>query len=69
MMPRIPPTVATIPGYSATTGWDPITGIGTPNAANLVPDLVAAAHGVCGAYPQPNERGAPWGPSFRRNQR
>ena len=34
-----------VPGYSATTGWDPITGLGTPNAANLVPDLVAAAHG------------------------
>jgi subtilase family serine protease len=28
-----------IPGYSATTGWDPVTGLGTPNAANLVPDL------------------------------
>lgn len=38
-------TVATIPGYPATTGWDPITGLGTPDAANLVPDLVAAAHG------------------------
>jgi subtilase family serine protease len=34
----------TIPGYPATTGWDPVTGIGTPNAANLVPDLVAASH-------------------------
>jgi subtilase family serine protease len=33
-----------IPGYPATTGWDPITGLGTPNAANLIPDLVAAAH-------------------------
>jgi subtilase family serine protease len=32
-------------GYPATTGWDPITGLGTPNAANLVPDLVAAVHG------------------------
>ena len=32
-------------GYPATTGWDPVTGLGTPNAANLVPDLVAAAHG------------------------
>ncbi|HYL07204.1 MAG TPA: hypothetical protein VEU76_01565, partial [Candidatus Udaeobacter sp.] len=29
----------TIQGYPATTGWDPITGLGTPNAANLVPDL------------------------------
>ncbi len=35
-----------IPGYPATTGWDPITGLGTPNAANLLPDLVLAAHGM-----------------------
>jgi subtilase family serine protease len=35
----------TIPGYSASTGWDPVTGLGTPNAANLLPDLVAAVHG------------------------
>jgi len=28
-----------VPGYSATTGWDPVTGLGTPNAANLVPAL------------------------------
>jgi subtilase family serine protease len=34
-----------VPGYPATTGWDPITGLGTPNAARLVPDLVAAVHG------------------------
>jgi subtilase family serine protease len=34
-----------IPGYPATTGWDPVTGLGTPNAANLVPDLVLAANG------------------------
>src|SRR5436305_5402409 len=34
----------TIPGYPATTGWDPVTGLGTPNAAALVPDLVAASH-------------------------
>ena len=32
-----------VPGYPATTGWDPITGLGTPNAANLIPDLVAAS--------------------------
>jgi subtilase family serine protease len=32
-----------VPGYNATPGWDPITGLGTPNAANLVPDLAAAA--------------------------
>ena len=29
--------------YSATTGWDATTGLGTPNAANLLPDLAAAA--------------------------
>ncbi|GAA2839731.1 S53 family peptidase [Kitasatospora paracochleata] len=33
-----------VPGYPATTGWDPVTGLGTPNAAKLLPDLVAAAH-------------------------
>jgi subtilase family serine protease len=31
----------TIPGYPATTGWDPVTGLGTPNAANLVPALAS----------------------------
>jgi subtilase family serine protease len=31
-----------VPGYPATTGWDPVTGLGTPNAANLLPDLAAA---------------------------
>ena len=30
-----------VPGYPATQGWDPVTGLGTPNAANLLPDLVA----------------------------
>jgi len=33
-----------VPGYPATTGWDPITGLGTPNAAALLPALVAASH-------------------------
>jgi subtilase family serine protease len=33
------------PNYAATTGWDPVTGLGTPNAVNLVPDLVLAVHG------------------------
>ncbi len=37
-------TDPSVPGYSASTGWDPVTGLGTPNAANLVPDLVAASH-------------------------
>jgi subtilase family serine protease len=35
----------TIPGYPATTGWDPITGLGTPNVSVLIPDLVAAVNG------------------------
>ncbi|MEE1782181.1 S53 family peptidase [Streptomyces sp. SP17BM10] len=32
----------TVPGYPATSGWDPITGLGTPDAAKLLPDLVRA---------------------------
>ena len=36
--------VATVPGYPATTGWDPVTRLGTPNAANLLPDLVQAVN-------------------------
>lgn len=35
-----------VPGYPATIGWDPVTGLGTPNAANLLPDLVLAANGL-----------------------
>jgi len=34
-----------VPGYPATTGWDPVTGLGTPNAAVLLPDLVKAVNG------------------------
>jgi len=34
----------TVPGYPATTGWDPITGLGTPDAATLLPALVLASH-------------------------
>jgi hypothetical protein len=37
-------TVASVPGYPATTGWDPVTGLGTPNAAELLPDLVKAVN-------------------------
>lgn len=33
------------PNYGASTGWDPVTGLGTPNAFNLVPDLIAAVSG------------------------
>jgi subtilase family serine protease len=32
-------TDPSVPGYPATAGWDPITGLGTPNAATLVPAL------------------------------
>jgi subtilase family serine protease len=38
-------TDPSIPGFPATTGWDPDTGLGTPNAAQLLPDLAAAAAG------------------------
>lgn len=31
-----------VPGFSAGPGWDPVTGLGTPNAAALLPDLAAA---------------------------
>ena len=31
-----------VPGYAATPGWDPTTGLGTPNAAHLLPDLITA---------------------------
>lgn len=34
-------TDPSVPGYPATIGWDPVTGLGTPNAANLLPDLAA----------------------------
>ncbi|MFJ8623856.1 protease [Kitasatospora sp. NPDC093550] len=37
-------TDPTVPGYPATSGWDPVTGLGTPDAARLLPDLVRAAH-------------------------
>jgi subtilase family serine protease len=30
-----------VPGYPAQTGWDPVTGLGTPNVANLVPALAS----------------------------
>lgn len=33
---------STIPGYNASTGWDAVTGLGTPNVAKLIPDLIAA---------------------------
>jgi subtilase family serine protease len=36
---------SSIPGYSASPGWDAVTGLGTPNAANLLPDLVQATSG------------------------
>jgi subtilase family serine protease len=32
---------ANVQGYSAAQGWDPITGLGTPNAELLIPTLIA----------------------------
>ncbi|HEY1354423.1 MAG TPA: hypothetical protein VGF67_32840, partial [Ktedonobacteraceae bacterium] len=32
-----------VQGYNSVAGWDAVTGLGTPNAANLLPDLVANA--------------------------
>ena len=31
-----------VQGYSAAPGWDPVTGLGSPDAENLIPDLIAA---------------------------
>lgn len=31
-----------VTGYDAVPGWDPMTGLGTPNAQYLLPDLIAA---------------------------
>jgi subtilase family serine protease len=36
-------TDPTIPGYCSSTGWDAVTGLGTPDAARLLPDLIAAS--------------------------
>jgi subtilase family serine protease len=30
-----------VPGFNAIKGWDPVTGLGTPNAAALAPALAA----------------------------
>jgi len=34
-----------VTGYSAGQGWDPVTGLGTPDAQYLLPDLIAAQQG------------------------
>lgn len=34
-------TDPSVPGYSASQGWDAVTGLGTPDVANLIPDLIA----------------------------
>lgn len=31
-----------VKGYRAVPGWNPVTGLGTPNAEKLIPDLIAA---------------------------
>ncbi len=36
---------AQVQGYPAVTGWDPVTGLGTPILDKLLPDLIAAMHG------------------------
>ncbi len=55
-------------GYSAGVGWDPVTGVGTPIAASLLPDLVAgdATIGTLGvlAYASPRFGPAPLTVSF-----
>jgi subtilase family serine protease len=33
-----------IPGLDTSAGWDPVTGLGSPDAALLLPDLVAAVN-------------------------
>jgi len=33
---------AQVTGYSAAAGWDAVTSLGSPNAAKLIPDLIAA---------------------------
>ncbi len=34
---------ARVKGFPAAQGWDPITGLGSPNAEKLIPDLIKAA--------------------------
>lgn len=34
-----------VQGYPAVRGWDPVTGLGTPIADKLLPDLIATIHG------------------------
>jgi len=33
-----------VQGYPAVTGWDPVTGLGTPVLDKLLPDLIASMH-------------------------
>jgi subtilase family serine protease len=35
-------TDPSVPGYNASLGWDAVTGLGTPDVARLIPDLIAA---------------------------
>ena len=34
-----------VQGFDASQGWDPTTGLGSPNTPNLLPDLIAASAG------------------------
>lgn len=36
-------SIGEVIGFNAIAGWDPVTGFGTPNAVNLLPDLIAGA--------------------------
>jgi subtilase family serine protease len=33
-----------VQGYPAVVGWDASTGLGSPNAENLIPDLIREVH-------------------------
>jgi hypothetical protein len=35
------PTINSNGAWSASKGWDAVTGIGTPDVAKLIPDLIA----------------------------
>ncbi|MGH3508677.1 MAG: S53 family peptidase [Nocardioidaceae bacterium] len=40
-------------GYDTATGWDPVTGLGTPNASALLPALTHHQHRASGVVPRP----------------
>jgi subtilase family serine protease len=51
-------TNANVPGYSAVPGWDPVTGLGSPLADKLLPDLIQETRADAGNSSAPAmERG------------